>query len=113
MDVHEAKAQAKEEKYLRVKAEEVLVIKETKHKKRWSSYADLEDVIKELPEFSDLVRSLANKRFDLATDEVRKLAPDHDLTLAYQAYEAELEAEEEDIQVVGPAADPNDQEANL
>lgn len=74
------------------------------HQKNWSTYANLENAIKVMPEFNDVVKGLANKGFDFATEAVRKLAPELNLTSIYQQYEAELDAEDDEDVLV---ADPN------
>lgn len=44
-----------------------------------------------MPEFNNVVKGLANKGFDFATDAVRKLAPELDLTSIYQQYQVTLD----------------------
>lgn len=77
------------------KAEDKLEAEQLAQVKKWTSSKELERVIRDLPEFTDLVRNLANRGFDIATDEVSKIAPDLDLTAVYKAYEAELDEEDD------------------
>lgn len=55
----------------------------------------LEATIKELPEFDDLVKDLANRGFDIAIATVKKIASDLELFSVYQAFETEIEEEKE------------------
>lgn len=59
----------------------------------------LESAMKKLPDFDDLVRDLANKNFDIAVAEVKKLAPELDLASEYQAFEAAMEDDEDEVLV--------------
>lgn len=51
--------------------------------------------MKKLLEFDDLVWDLADKGFDIVVAEVKKIAPDLDFALVYQAFEAAMEEDED------------------
>lgn len=57
----------------------------------------LESAMKKLPDFDDLVGDLANKGFDIVVAEVKKLAPDLDLALAYTTFEVAIEEDEDKV----------------
>lgn len=90
------------------KVEDRLEAEQLAQVKKWTSFDELEKVIRDLPEFADPIRNLNNHDFDIATDEVRKIALDLDLTSVCKAYEAELDEEEEDdVRAEDPAVDEN------
>lgn len=96
VDMCAAEGRVKEAEERANKAEDKLKVKQLAHVQKWTSFEELERAIRDLPEFADLVVNLAKSSFDKAIDEVRKIAPNVDLTSIYKANEAELDDEEED-----------------
>lgn len=95
VDVRKAEEKVKEAGEKANKAMDDLEAEQVNQAKKWSSFDELEKAIRVLLEFGDLVRNIANRGFDFAMDEVRKLAPELDLTSIYKAYEAELDEEDD------------------